>query len=136
MMADMFRLDGKVAVVVGGGGSIGGAMSLGLAQYGARLGIASRNLERLEEGGKKIRGETGAEVKVFQVDVNDEQGVIRLVERVVSEMGTVDILVNAHGTGFPKEPADVLYIPPGEERSIEAVGTEPASMLVIIVKLD
>jgi len=33
-------------------------------------------------------------------------------------------------------PGDVLYIPPGEERSIEAVGTEPATMLVIIVKLD
>jgi len=34
------------------------------------------------------------------------------------------------------EPGDVLYIPPDEERSIEAVGTEPASMLVVIVKLD
>ena len=33
-------------------------------------------------------------------------------------------------------PGDVLYIPPHEERSIETVGTEPASMLVIIVKLD
>jgi quercetin dioxygenase-like cupin family protein len=34
------------------------------------------------------------------------------------------------------EPGDTLYIPPGEERSIEVVGTEPATMLVIIVKLD
>ena len=33
-------------------------------------------------------------------------------------------------------PGDVLFIPPGEERSIEAVGTEPATMVVIIVKLD
>ena len=33
-------------------------------------------------------------------------------------------------------PGDTLYIPPGEERSIEAVGTETATMLVIIVKLD
>jgi NAD(P)-dependent dehydrogenase (short-subunit alcohol dehydrogenase family) len=105
-MADMFRLDGKVAVVVGGGGSIGGAMSLGLAQYGARLAIASRDLKKLKEKAEKIGGETGAEVAVFQVDVNDEKSVMRLVEQVVSEMGTVDILVNAHGTGFPKEPAD------------------------------
>jgi len=105
-MEDMFRLDGKIAVVVGGAGSIGGAMSLGLAQYGARLAIASRNKERLQESAKRIEGETGAGVKVFQVDVNDEQSVIRLVAQVVSELGTVDILVNAHGTGFPKEPAD------------------------------
>jgi NAD(P)-dependent dehydrogenase (short-subunit alcohol dehydrogenase family) len=105
-MEDMFRLDGKNAVVVGGAGSIGGSMASGLAQYGARLAIASRNLERLQGVAKKIQADTGSEVKVFQVDVNDEQSVIRLVEKVVSEMGRVDILVNAHGTGFPKEPAD------------------------------
>jgi quercetin dioxygenase-like cupin family protein len=40
------------------------------------------------------------------------------------------------GDEYLVEPGDVLFIPPGEERSIEAVGTEPGSMLVIIVKLD
>jgi quercetin dioxygenase-like cupin family protein len=40
------------------------------------------------------------------------------------------------GDEYLVEPGDVLYIPPGQERSIEAVGAEPASMLVIIVKLD
>jgi len=105
-MKDMFRLDDKVAVVVGGAGSIGGAMALGLAQYGARLAIASRNLDRLKEVAKKIKADTGSEVTAFQVDVNDEQSVVRVAEQVVSQLGTVDILVNAHGSGFPKEPAD------------------------------
>lgn len=40
------------------------------------------------------------------------------------------------GDEYLVEHGDVLYIPPDEERSIEAMGTEPASMLVIIVKLD
>jgi len=40
------------------------------------------------------------------------------------------------GDEYLVKPGDILYIPPGEERSIEAVGTEPASMLVVIVKLD
>ena len=40
------------------------------------------------------------------------------------------------GDEYLVEPGDVLYIPPGEERSIEAVGTEPATILVVIVKLD
>lgn len=40
------------------------------------------------------------------------------------------------GDEYLVEPGDVLYIPPGEERSIEVVGTEPGSMLVIIVRLD
>jgi NAD(P)-dependent dehydrogenase (short-subunit alcohol dehydrogenase family) len=105
-MADMFRLDGKVAVVVGGAGSIGGSMASGLGQYGARLAIASRNLERLQEVAKTIEADTGSEIKAFQVDVNDEQSVIQAAERIVSRFGTVDILVNAHGSGFPKEPAD------------------------------
>jgi len=107
-MEDMFRLDGKVAVVVGGAGSIGEAMSRGLAQYGARLAIASRNLERLQEVAKTIQADTGSEVATFQVDVNDEQSVIQVAEQVVSQLGTVDILVNAHGSGFPKEPADTF----------------------------
>ncbi|HUT70896.1 MAG TPA: SDR family oxidoreductase [Desulfatiglandales bacterium] len=105
-MEDIFRLDGKIAVVVGGAGSIGGSMASGLAQYGARLAIASRNLERLQEVAKKIQADTGSEVATFQVDVNDEQSVLQLAEHVVSQFGTVDILVNAHGSGFPKEPAD------------------------------
>lgn len=40
------------------------------------------------------------------------------------------------GDEYLVEPGDVLYIPPGEERSIEVVGTEPATMLVIVVNLD
>jgi gluconate 5-dehydrogenase len=105
MPDDMFRLDNKVAVVIGGAGSIGQAMSLGLAQYGARLAIASRNLQQLQNAAQKIQSETVAEVSVFQVDVNDEKSVTRLAEQVVSKFGTVDILVNAHGAGT-KSPAD------------------------------
>lgn len=105
-MDDMFRLDGKVAVVVGGGGSIGSGMALGLAQYGAKLVIASRNLERLQEVAKSIKADTGSKVETFQVDVNDEQSVVRLAEQILSQLGTIDILVNAHGSGSPKEPAD------------------------------
>lgn len=105
-MTDMFRVDDKIAVVIGGAGSIGGAVALGLVQQGARLAIASRNLERLQEGAGKIQSETGEEVAVFQVDVNDEQSVIGLAEQVVSKFGRVDILVNAHGSGQPKAPAD------------------------------
>ena len=93
-MADTFSLDGKIAVVIGGAGSIGGAVALGLAQQGAKVSIASRNLERLEASKKKIQAETGAEVTVFQVDMNDEQSVIHLAEQVLSEFNTVDILIN------------------------------------------
>lgn len=104
-MADMFRLDDKIAVVIGGGGSIGSAVALGFVQQGARVAIASRNLQKLQDVAKQIQTETGGEVVPFQVDVNDEQSVIRLAEQVVSKFGTVDILVNAHGANT-KSPAD------------------------------
>ena len=105
-MNDMFRLDGKIAVVIGGAGGIGGAMSLGLAQQGARVVIASRNSQRVNDMAQKIQSETGSEVAAFQVDVTDEQSVIQLAEQVMLKFGTVDILINAHGTGRPKRPAN------------------------------
>jgi gluconate 5-dehydrogenase len=96
-MTDMFRLDGKVAVVIGGGGSIGGAVAFGLAQAGAKVAIASRNLSKLQTLARTIQSETGSDVRPFQVDVSLEQSVIGLVDQIVSAFGTVDILVTAHG---------------------------------------
>lgn len=104
-MADMFRLDGKMAVVIGGAGSIGSAVALGFVQQGARVAIASRNLEKLREVAGNIQAETGGEVVPFQVDVNDEQSVIKLADQVLGKFSTVDILVNAHGANT-KKPAD------------------------------
>ena len=46
-MADLFRLDGKVATVTGGTGGLGEVIARGLAQYGAKVAIAARDLSRL-----------------------------------------------------------------------------------------
>jgi gluconate 5-dehydrogenase len=105
MMADLFRLDGKVAVVVGGGGGIGKALALGLARYGADVALASRNLEKLEAVADDLRAdpEVKGQVKAFQMDSTDEESVAQAVEDIVAEMGTVDILVNSQGQNI-KEP--------------------------------
>jgi NAD(P)-dependent dehydrogenase (short-subunit alcohol dehydrogenase family) len=102
----MFRLDGKVAVVVGGGGGIGELIAVGLAKQGAKLAIASRNIQKLEEVAQKIQAESESDVVAFQVDVTDEQSVAQLVERVVSRLGTVDILVNSQGVNLKKPAAE------------------------------
>jgi NADP-dependent 3-hydroxy acid dehydrogenase YdfG len=54
-MADMFRLDGKVAVVMGGAGGIGEIMAQGMAAQGAKIAIASRNMQKLEAVAQKIQ---------------------------------------------------------------------------------
>jgi NAD(P)-dependent dehydrogenase (short-subunit alcohol dehydrogenase family) len=74
-MKDLFRLDGKVAVVIGGAGGIGEACSMGLANQGATIVLASRNLGKLEETAAKINAETGAEAIGLQVDGTDEASI-------------------------------------------------------------
>jgi NAD(P)-dependent dehydrogenase (short-subunit alcohol dehydrogenase family) len=104
-MTDLFRLDGKVAVVVGGGGGIGKSLALGLARYGADVALASRNLEKLEAVAKELSAdpEVTRPVRAFQMDSTDEASVAAAVEEIVSAMGTVDILVNSQGQNI-KEP--------------------------------
>ena len=53
-MGDQFRLDGKVAVIIGGGGAIGGAIATGMAEQGAQVVIASRGMQKLQDAGKRI----------------------------------------------------------------------------------
>jgi gluconate 5-dehydrogenase len=96
-MDDLFRIDNKIAVVIGGAGGIGEAMAKGLARYGAKVVVASRNLENLKKVAEKIKSEYSVESEAFLVDVADEKSITRLAQSVVSRFGTVDILVNAQG---------------------------------------
>jgi NAD(P)-dependent dehydrogenase (short-subunit alcohol dehydrogenase family) len=99
-------LEGKVIVVIGGGGDIGKAIARAFSARKAKVIIASRDVEKLENIAQQIRLETGnQDIKAMEVDVRDEQSVIRLANRVLSEFGTVDVLVNAHGTETTRRPA-------------------------------
>jgi NAD(P)-dependent dehydrogenase (short-subunit alcohol dehydrogenase family) len=115
-MEDLFRLDGKVAVVIGGAGGIGEIMANGLAGQGAKVVVASRNMGKLEAVARKIQSDTKSEAVPFQVDVTDQQSVARLADQVVKKFRTVDILVNAQGINtkrpavdFPVEDWDQLF---------------------------
>jgi NAD(P)-dependent dehydrogenase (short-subunit alcohol dehydrogenase family) len=104
-VSDMFRLDGKVAVVIGGAGGIGEIMAKGMAAQGARVAIASRNLKKITEIAATIQGETKSEVLGLSVDVVDKASVDKLAADVIAKFGTVDILVNSQGINT-KKPAD------------------------------
>ena len=103
----MFRLDGKVATVIGGAGGIGEACATALARQGARVVVASRNLTKLEEVAKKIKSHQGSEVIALQVDVGNEGSVARLADQVVERYKTVDILVNAQGINMKVPALDI-----------------------------
>lgn len=104
-MSDLFRIENKIAVIIGGAGGIGSAMSKALAQYGAKIVIADLNASAAGQIAADIRSEFGSEVKSFGFDISDEESVIGLKENVIADFGTVDILVNSHGVNT-KKPAD------------------------------
>jgi gluconate 5-dehydrogenase len=108
-MKDMFRLDGKIAVVVGGAGGIGESCAIALASRGAKVAVAdlAAAASKLDEVCKKIASETGLEASAFTVDVTSEESTESLVKQVVQKFGTVDILVNAHGINLKVPAVDI-----------------------------
>ncbi|WP_235511440.1 SDR family NAD(P)-dependent oxidoreductase [Agromyces sp. Root81] len=92
----MMLLDDKVAVIHGGGGSIGGAAARVFAREGARLFLAGRSLPRLEAAASAAR-ELGASVDIAVVDAMDQAAVDRHVDEVTDAAGRIDIALNAVG---------------------------------------
>ena len=97
-----FDLNGKVAIVTGGGSGIGKAISLAYANAGANVVVAARGAERLEAAAEEIRG-LGRRALAVSTDVTEPDQVDALIERTTHEMGKVDIMVaNSGGGGSPK----------------------------------
>jgi NAD(P)-dependent dehydrogenase (short-subunit alcohol dehydrogenase family) len=95
--ADPYDLTGRVAIVTGGSTGIGAATARCLARYGADVAIAARTLDDLSMTAGSIEQETGRRCLPVQTDVKVEDQVIHLVERTVSELGRIDVLINNAG---------------------------------------
>src|SRR5437868_6894053 len=92
-------LKDQVAVITGGGTGIGLAIAKRLGGLGARIAIASRNAEHLEEGSNALR-ETGIDALAVQLDVRNPEQVDEMVLRTVKHFGSLDILVNNAAGNF------------------------------------
>jgi len=92
------RLDGKVAVVTGGGRGIGKAIAVAFAAEGASVVVASRNMENLKKTVTEIESK-GGKALAIQTDVTIEEQVERMVRQAVDAFGKIDILVNNSGIG-------------------------------------
>ena len=93
---ELFRLDGKVAIVTGGSRGLGLWMAEGLAEAGANIVLCARKLAPCEEAARVIQ-EIGVRSLAVGCDVTDPDAVKNLVEKTVSEFGRVDILINNAG---------------------------------------
>ena len=93
---NLFDLSGKVAIVTGGSGALGKAVSLGLAAYGVDVVLCSLELPVLEEISREIQ-EMGRRALPIFCDVTDPESVEEMVNRAMDEFGKIDILVNGAG---------------------------------------
>ncbi len=90
------RLREQVAIVTGAGRGIGRAVALAFAREGAAVALAARTASELELVAAQIRSRVGRALTV-PTDVTQETSVAALVDRVLAELGKVDILVTAAG---------------------------------------
>ncbi|MFP5343393.1 MAG: SDR family NAD(P)-dependent oxidoreductase [Candidatus Limnocylindria bacterium] len=98
---DDFSLDGLVAVIPGGGGGIGSALAEAFAGAGARVVVAGRTQQALDDVVARIEA-AGGEALAVVADATVEADADRVVDETVARFGRVDILVNAVGGGAGK----------------------------------
>jgi 7-alpha-hydroxysteroid dehydrogenase len=95
-MLDRFRLDGKVALVTGGGKGIGRGIALALAESGADVAVLARRQEDVDAVAGEIR-QIGRRALAISGDVLDDAVIPAALDRVVAELGSIDIMVNNAG---------------------------------------
>ena len=87
-------LEGRIALVTGGGQGLGAALALRLAQEGAHVAVADINEQTARDTAAQIAAETGRRTLPLQVDVAEEAQVSAMIDRVVAEFGRLDVAVS------------------------------------------
>ena len=102
MSLDVFKLDGRVALITGGNRGLGLAMAKALAEAGADVVVTSRQLEKAQQSAGAIAAATGRRTLGLAVDVTEAQQVEAMVQSIIQAFGRVDILINNAGINIRK----------------------------------
>lgn len=112
---ELFRLDGRVALVTGGSKGLGRSIAQALAEAGADVAVVSRTLADCQKAVNEIAEQSGRRAAAFAVDVNKSDDLKKAAAEIEASLGPVDILVNNAGINI-RGPIDEL-----SESDFEAV---------------
>ena len=115
-MLSEYSLEGKSALITGGGRGIGKAIALVLAEAGADVAVASRTLDQVEQVADEIRS-LGRNSVAVQLDVSDSAQAEQAVSQATAALGKIDILVNNAGISYGAVPVVPIEKLPEEKIS-------------------
>lgn len=105
---DLFNLEGKVALITGGGRGLGEQITRGLSEAGATVVLGSRRVENCEAVCADVRAQGGA-ARAFALDVTQPESVRQVVGQIVEVFGRIDILVNNGGASWGSPALEMSY---------------------------
>jgi gluconate 5-dehydrogenase len=105
--ANLFRMDGRVALITGGHGAIAEAMACALADLGCEVALAARKEEQCRLIAQRLATDFGCDAAAFRCDISQEPEVTRTVEQVCGRYGRIDVLINNAGTSWWGLPQDI-----------------------------
>ncbi|MQA91000.1 MAG: glucose 1-dehydrogenase [Gemmatimonas sp.] len=103
---DLFRLEGRTAIVTGGGRGLGEYMARGLSEMGAKVVLCSRKLEACQGVADEISRE-GGRALALACDVASEEEIERVVAATAEEFGIPDIVINNSGATWGAPPDEM-----------------------------
>ena len=104
---DLFRLDGRVALITGGSKGLGEAMASALAGAGADIVVTSRHYAEAQAAAERIAAQHGRRVLAIEADVVRKEQVAAMAREAVGTLGHVDILVNNAGINIRKPTLEI-----------------------------
>ena len=103
----LFGLNGRTALVTGGGRGLGREIAEIFAEYGANVAVCSRKLENCEETVSFLTSKYPIEAKAYECNVSSEEDVNRTVKEILEDFGNIDILVNNSGATWGEKVEDM-----------------------------
>jgi NAD(P)-dependent dehydrogenase (short-subunit alcohol dehydrogenase family) len=93
---DLFSLEGKTAIITGGGRGLGEQIAIGFAEAGANVVLCSRKLAACEEVAEHVRG-LGVKALALKCDITNPEDIQKVIQTAKETFGSIDILVNNSG---------------------------------------